>query len=372
MNGADEEGTVDRQLLVELGRTSDIDKFFTTSHEATLDSTIAGSTMPGITPRCSTIGISSMLRMSRPTSRLTETVKALTWEEIPRNTPVTPLRGQLPVTSQDELLGALASVFREADYPSNGDKMTSMMHQSTDAMPRKFFELSLESPSLGRPSIEMPSTFSKAPSVRKSARFHPLSLGQSGLGVSSQESVFIAATQFPVLGESSQRRASTDLPQRSSLSEDVVRSSSIDSVHIPPTQYPASLPGAVILMVERSPAMDLFDIGASPALFPPSPKGHSLEAAENAVEDPFSPHDAVLLPPSDEELCSNPFLAAPQFVREARMVMSAKRVQFKSMPQLLDRSEDGLCESLQRPSGRKRSLMTSIYGLGDLLIIPFS
>lgn len=125
-------------------------------------------------------------------------------------------------------------------------------------------------------------------------------------------------------------------------------------------------------MVERSPAMDLFDIGASPALFPPSPKGHSLEAAENAVEDPFSPHDAVLLPPSDEELCSNPFLAAPQFAREARMVMSAKRVQFKSMPQLLDRSEDGLCESLQRPSGRKRSLMTSIYGLGDLLIIPFS
>lgn len=365
---ASEEVTIDRQLLVELGRTSDINKFFGT---ATPEAADIGSPLSmrlgGATPR-SAASISSMLQMSRARSHPMAGANAMERDNVPRTTPV---REPPPLTSQSELLGVLAKAFSEAGEASPMEGVvvaaaaTAAMNSSTDCMPMRLLELSLESPSLGRPSIEMPSTFSRAPLAKKPLAGHPFGVvGSGGLSVSSQESVFVAATQFPLLEGLSQRSTSTNTsstridPPASSLGLDRSKGtlkSTMESINIPPTQYPAPevfaapsseipTPGTTIV---QSQAVDLFGSTISPALFSPvSQNPAPATTDEGPVEALLTPRDAIILPLSEE---GNPFLAAlssPKFG-------TARKIRFAPTPRTPSRrSAVSLLSSVPR-KGRK-------------------
>lgn len=59
------------------------------------------------------------------------------------------------------------------------------------ALPLELFKLSLESPSVSRPSIELPPTLSRMPSAKKPSKI------SGSRFPSSQDSIFVAGTQFP-------------------------------------------------------------------------------------------------------------------------------------------------------------------------------
>lgn len=163
-----------------------------------------------------------------------------------------------------------------------GMRMAEMEREAP--LPLKLFRLSLESPSVSRPSIELPPTLSRMPSAKKSSR-----LGGPKFS-SSQDSIFVAGTQFPSTchGPGSGRRNRGTLPRDddnmahghpmnlgaisspalefTSMGTTFARSNgtiplsplsapvpapSSSTIEIPPTQWP-------VMTIECSQAMDLF------------------------------------------------------------------------------------------------------------------
>ena len=235
-------------------------------------------------PTRSNLAMSSVLRMASFKSR-----------SLPRERGILKARDQCvhspirvfrsPTQGEEDMLAALSNLLSQTEMTgssklkgpdvdkNNGDILNE---KETPLLPIKLFDISLESPF--RPSIEMPLTLSKLPSVKKKP-----TLGSSSQD--SSDSVFIPATQFPSLELVSQ--PTTDFASLSS-----------SSVYVPPTQYPA-------LGSSENPA----DLACSQAmeLFNATDTMDVLTSHRQASQILFTPelqlfnHAAVILPDSNVE-----------------------------------------------------------------------
>lgn len=261
--------------------------------------------------------------------------------------------------------------------------------------PLRLFELSLDSPSIPpHPSIEMPSTFSRAPSARRPAvrnnELSNLPASTTAIVDTSQDSIYVAATQFaavpaavdsggnssfsqPVLLDSplTSRSGPPPIfpsPQTSQPTLPIVAAGAPSSFDVPPTQYPetardchflkGAIPGLEVEEPQQSQAVDLFAMDS-----PLPPSGTALPGifASQTGLYPFTPHDAVILPPSDEEVVEGGGLAGapeanapPSALRKSYedKLPSQKRVQFAPLPSSSEPvlSQDSLLQSTESSS----------------------
>ncbi|PJF16570.1 hypothetical protein PSACC_03570 [Paramicrosporidium saccamoebae] len=201
-------------------------------------------------------------------------------------------------------------LLKSTNFLSDSDGLDRTRTERTDEiMPLKLFGLSLESPSQSRTSIEMPSSFSKAPSAKKK------------VCQSSQESIFVAATQFPAPPQISQTslESFTDIPD-TQYPANVVMTSIKDIL----SSMPMSSPKTAGSIADYSQRINLFD---TPQKMNDLPE---MDADLN-----LSDHTAVIFPPSDGEavtVSEAPKIPSAMKKLSKKVTPSTKKVQFAPMP----------------------------------------